>query len=238
MQPIIVPIFKDNYAYIIPASDHETIVIDPGEAESVIEALESMARKATHIINTHHHWDHKNGNPQLAQKYGCEVFAPEKERDNIPHITYGFKDGETLEIGNIHLQVIETPGHTMGGCCLYDADNACVYTGDTLFIMGCGRLFEGTPRDMWNSFQKLKALPDETKVYCGHEYTLANAAFCMRVEPENKALKARYAELKELRRAKQPTVPSTIQDEKETNLFFNAPSAQDFALLRALKDKG
>jgi hydroxyacylglutathione hydrolase len=217
----IVPCLTDNYAYLITAGSL-CAVVDPSEARSVVSAL--RGRRLTHILNTHHHWDHSGGNRELKEMYGAEVIGPEKDRSRIPAIDIGVGEEQGWQFGDTPVQVLEVPAHTRGAIA-YVIGKA-VFTGDTMFAMGCGRLFEGTPAMMHTSLGKIAALPDDTEVYCGHEYTLANARFALSVEPGNAALAARAKEAEAARARNQPTVPSTIAREKATNPFLRTHSQE------------
>ena len=234
-----IPILEDNYAYLLTGERGSVAVIDPGEADPVIAAIEAQGGgRLDYILNTHHHWDHTDGNEALVKRYGAEIVAPASEAKRINNITHGLRDGDVFDFDGTQARIFETPGHTLGGICFYFAEAQAVFTGDTLFSMGSGRLFEGTPRQMYDSLQTLAALPDETFVYCGHEYTQSNGAFALRVEPDNQAIQKRMDKVKALRADGQPTIPSTIGLEKETNVFMRAENAVHFAEIRALKDKG
>lgn len=233
----IIPILKDNYAYLLIADNGETAIIDPGEAAPIIVELDKKNLSLDYVINTHHHWDHTDGNESLIEKFDAKLVGPSKEAMKIPGLDILLSEGDMFEFGEENIQILETPGHTLGHICLYFPQNKMVFTGDTLFLMGCGRLFEGTAEQMWTSFEKLIALPDDTKVYCGHEYTSGLGKFCLTVEPENDALKQRMNEVRTLRANKKPTVPGTIGLEKETNSFMRAGSAERFAEIRALRDQ-
>jgi len=233
----LIPVFKDNYAYLLTAPNGDIGIIDPGEADPVIDVLEAKGLTLTHILNTHHHWDHVSGNDKLKTKYGAKLYAPAKEANQIGGVDIALKEGEPLPFGGENWQVIETPGHTLGHICLYAPESKLLFTGDTVFSMGCGRLFEGTPEQMWNSFTKLMALPDDTALYCGHEYTLANGVFAQKIEPDNEDIQRRREEVKALRRNKQPSLPSSIGLEKKTNIFLRAGSAKRFAEIRTIKDQ-
>lgn len=232
----LIPILKDNYAYLITGKNDEVMIIDPGEAAPISEALEKQNLRLTHILNTHHHWDHTDGNLELKEKYGCKIIGPEKDRARIPGIDEGLNEGDVFTWQDCNFEVIETPGHTLGHICFYEPELKTLFSGDTLFSMGCGRLFEGTAEQMWNSFEKILKLPDETLIYCGHEYTLGNAKFCLEIEPENADLQKRYAEARELRRAGQPTLPVSLETEKKTNVFLRAGSMNKFREIREIKD--
>ena len=173
----IIPILKDNYTYLLEAEDGTTAILDPGEADPVISVLEDRGLKLDYILNTHHHWDHVNGNPKLQKHFGAKLVVPEKEKDQIKgNINITLNEGDIFELGPASANIIETPGHTMGHICYHFAASDVLFTGDTVFSMGCGRLFEGTAEDMFKSFEKIKALPDDTMIYCGHEYTRGGAA--------------------------------------------------------------
>lgn len=233
----IIPILEDNYAYLLCAQNGQTAIIDPGEAQPISEALKAQKLTLDYIINTHHHWDHTDGNQELIDDFGAQLVGPAKESSKISGLDITLSEGDDFAFGGEEVQIIETPGHTLGHICLYFPDSKMVFTGDTLFLMGCGRLFEGTAQQMWQSFEKLVALPDDTKVYCGHEYTEGLGKFCQTIEPENEALKTRMDNVATLRANKKPTVPGTIGLEKETNAFLRAGSAERFAELRSMKDR-
>ncbi len=232
----IIPILKDNYAYLLQSSCGKVAVIDPGEADPVIAVLSAQNLTLDFILNTHHHWDHTDGNAALKRKYSAQIVAPEKESSLIKGVDIAVKEGDVFMLGAEQAQIIETRGHTRGGICFYFADNAAIFTGDTLFSLGCGRLFEGTAQDMFDGFQKIMTLPDETLIYCGHEYTRGNAGFCLANDRDNEDLKKRIEEIKALRADGQPTIPTTLALEKKTNIFMQAKSAEEFAALRLKKD--
>ena len=219
----IVACLKDNYAYLVsdPAAGL-CAVVDPSEAAPVEAALEG--RRLTHILNTHHHWDHSGGNRELKEKFGAEVVGPEKDRSRIPAIDVGVDEAGGWRFGEYAVRILEVPAHTKGAIAF--VFEGAVFTGDTLFALGCGRLFEGTPEMMVQSLAKLAALPDETRVYCGHEYTLANARFAMTLEPGNADLAKRFREIEALRAKGAPTVPSSIGLEKRANPFLRTTSAE------------
>lgn len=219
------PCLSDNYGFLIHDADaNVTAVIDTPEVAPINAALEAKGWQLTHILNTHHHFDHAGGNEALKERWGCTVVGAANDASRIPGIDVRVSDGETLSFGSTEAQVLETPGHTTGHIAYYFADDGVAFVGDTLFALGCGRLFEGTPEQMWTSLGKLMALPDDTVVYCAHEYTQANAAFALSVEPGNADLVARSAEIDRLRAAGEPTVPTTIGLEKATNPFLRPDS--------------
>jgi hydroxyacylglutathione hydrolase len=225
LQIELVPCLKDNYAYLVhDAGANLTAVVDPSEPEPVIAALERHGWRPTHILNTHHHFDHTGGNVPLKEKYGARVVGPEKDRERIPGIDEGVTEAAPWTFGTRSIPVREIPAHTRAHIA-FQFDDA-VFTGDTLFAMGCGRLFEGTPAMMWASLSKLMTLPDATRVYCGHEYTQSNGRFALTLEPGNAALQARTKEVDAARAKGAPTVPSTIGLEKKTNPFLRPDSEE------------
>ena len=217
----------DNYAWLAyDRGDRIAAVVDPSEAEPVRAALRRLDLKLTHILNTHHHPDHVGGNLALKQEFGASIIGPGKDAARIPGLDMGVEEGDVVSLGSHAARVLEIPAHTRGHIAFwFEADNA-VFTGDTLFAMGCGRLFEGDPPTMWSSLSKLKRLPDSTRVYCGHEYTEANGRFALTLEPGNTDLVARMAEVRALRAKDQPTLPSNMELEKKTNPFLRADSPE------------
>ena len=220
------PCLSDNYGFLIhDAEANVTAVIDTPEVAPINAALEEKGWQLTHILNTHHHFDHAGGNEELKAKWGCQIVGADNDAARIPGIDVRVSDGDSLSFGSAEAQVLETPGHTTGHIAYYFAEDGIAFVGDTLFALGCGRLFEGTADQMWVSLNKLMALPDDTVVYCAHEYTQANAAFALSVEPGNPDLVARSEEIDRLRAAGEPTVPTTIGLEKATNPFLRPDSA-------------
>jgi hydroxyacylglutathione hydrolase len=220
------PCLDDNYGFLVhDSASGSTATIDTPEVGPINAALEEKGWQLTHILNTHHHFDHAGGNEALKERWGCMVVGAAKDAHRIPAIDVQVEDGETYSLGGAVAQVFEVPGHTTGHIAYYFADDGVAFVGDTMFVLGCGRLFEGTPEQMWTSLSKLMALPDETLVYCAHEYTQANAAFALSVEPSNPALQARAEEIAALRADGMPTVPTTIGRERETNPFVRPGSA-------------
>ncbi|MCC6598124.1 MAG: hydroxyacylglutathione hydrolase [Alphaproteobacteria bacterium] len=234
----ILPVLSDNYAYILKAEDGDIAIIDPGGAAPAIDFLERNALVPRIIFNTHHHGDHTGGNAPLIARYGCTLAVPAKESGRIAGGNIMLTDGMRQSFGGEALHVFETPGHTSGHVCLHFPDSRALFTGDTLFSMGCGRLFEGTAEQMWASLQKIKALPENTLIYCGHEYTLDNAKFGLRIEPENADILARLHEVEILRATGKPSLPISLAQEKKTNIFLRAQTPERFAELRILKDRG
>lgn len=234
----LIPILNDNYAYVLEAENGDVGIVDPGEAGPVISYLQSKDIKPDVIFATHHHGDHIGGIGEIQEWHRCKIAGPSREMGRIPSMDILLDEFSVYHFGGEEITVLETPGHTSGHICIYFPDNKLLFSGDTLFVMGCGRLFEGTAEQMWESFEKITALPDDTKIYCGHEYTLSNAKFGLQVEPQNEQLKARYKEMTALRDQGKPTIPSTLALEKETNVFLRAGNADKFGELRTLKDRG
>ncbi len=233
----IIPVLSDNYVYVLrDEAQNFTALIDAGEAAPVVEFLEARGWTLNLLVNTHHHGDHIAGNAALIERYGCPLAAPEAERGRIDNITFGLSEGDDFDIGGEPVTIIETPGHTSGHICLYMPQSRALFAGDTMFSLGCGRIFEGTPKQMFESFAKLKALPDETRLYCGHEYTAANGAFALSIFPENEVLHLRMQMVRAQRQKNQPTLPVTLGLEKQTNPFCLADNLKQFALYRRLKD--
>ena len=242
---------QDNYGVLVhDPSSGATAAIDAPEAAPVEAALKGNGWKLTDILVTHHHSDHTGGIAALKQQYGCRVVAPRGEAAKIPQVDETVGEGETVKVGNLTARVLETPGHTLGHIAYwFDADKLA-FVGDTLFSIGCGRVIEGNPEMMWRSLAKLRDLPGETRIFCGHEYTKANIRFALTIEPENKALLARAAEVDKLVAGKRPTLPTTLAEEREANVFLRAdvpevaaavgmsgkPPAEVFAEVRARKN--
>ena len=246
---IQIPVLTDNYIYLLHDSDSgETAVVDPAVAEPVLAVLKQKGWQLTYILNTHHHSDHVGGNLELKRQTGCQIIASEFDKHRIPSVDRGIKEHDVINLGTHSAQVIATAGHTSGHIVYYFAEDNALFCGDTLFVMGCGRLFEGSAAELWQSLQKLKALPPKTRVYCAHEYTQANGRFALTVEPDNIALQEKMIQVNELRANGLPTVPSTIGEELATNPFLRDLSStlqakfkgiapvELFAKLRRLKD--
>ncbi len=234
----LIPVLNDNYAYVLESDNGDVGVVDPGEAAPVIEYLESKGLKPNVIFATHHHGDHIAGIPQMLEWHRCKVAGPSKEMGRIENMDILLDEFSAETFGGEPYDVLETPGHTKGHISIHFPESKLLFVGDTLFVMGCGRLFEGTPEQMWESFEKITALPDDTQIYCGHEYTLSNAEFCLKVEPENDNLKTRYEDVKTLREQNKPTIPTTLGEEKKTNVFLRAGNAEKFGEYRLIKDRG
>ena len=223
---------RDNYIYLI-VSGEEAAVVDPGEAAPVEAALAPHGVRLTQIWCTHHHWDHTGAVAELAGRHGAEVLGSEPDDGRIPAQTRKLRDGERFDFGGHTVEAMLIPGHTLGHVAYVGGGNA--FPGDTLFGAGCGRLFEGTPAMMFASLARLAALPDDTRVWCGHEYTLQNLRFALSVDPDNEALRARYQNTAE--RPDKPTIPLSIVVERATNPFVRAPTIETFAAVRKQKDE-
>ncbi|HEY1632553.1 MAG TPA: hydroxyacylglutathione hydrolase [Rhizomicrobium sp.] len=221
LQIELVPCLSDNYAYLIRDAGL-CAVVDPSEPAPVKAALKG--ERLTHILNTHHHFDHTGGNLPLKEEFGARVVGPQKDRERIPGIDVGVSEDAGWRLGAHDVRILEIPAHTRGHIAFVFGGVA--FTGDTLFAMGCGRLFEGTPQMMWASLSKLMTLPDATRIYCGHEYTLGNGRFALSVEPGNADLQARMRDVEATRAKGAPTIPSTMALEKRTNPFLRADSAE------------
>tara|TARA_B110000037_G_scaffold196144_1_gene233116 strand:+ start:309 stop:1028 length:720 start_codon:yes stop_codon:yes gene_type:complete len=233
----IIPCLKDNYSYlIIDEEKNIACVVDPSEAEPIIEYLEKTKIKLRFILNTHHHYDHVGGNKRLKDKYGASIIGYKGDKERIPEIDILVSDQETWIYKNFEAKIIHIPGHTLGHICFYFYKNESVFTGDTLFSLGCGKIFEGTYEQMFNSLMKLKELPKNTKVFCGHEYTLQNSKFCIVNDENNSNLKTKINDIKIKLKAGLPTIPSTIKDELECNIFLRSHNVETFSKLRDLKD--
>jgi len=243
---------NDNYGVLLHDPDTgATAAIDAPEAAPIEDALKAAGWNLTDILVTHHHHDHTGGIVTLKQKYGCRVVAPAKEAGKIPEVDHTVQEGETVYVGNLAANVIDTPGHTLGHIAYWFHADKLAFVGDTLFSIGCGRVIEGTPEMMWYSLTKLRDLPNDTEVYCGHEYTAANIKFALTIDRNNPALKARAAQVEQLIAEGEPTIPVTIGDEKLANPFLRAdvpdlavdigmagrPAAEGFAESRARKNK-
>ena len=221
-----IPVLRDNYVYL--AREPETgacAAVDPSVAQPVLAALDRLGWRLTHILNTHHHHDHVGGNLELKLATGCAIVGNANDARRIPGIDIRVKDGDAFRLGAHEAAVMDVSGHTIGHIAYWFGGSKALFCGDTLFALGCGRLFEGTPGQMWSSLCKLRALPEDTRVYCGHEYTKSNADFALSVEPENGVLKRRADAVAALRAQGLPTVPSTIAEERATNPFLRADDA-------------
>ncbi|NKB50738.1 MAG: hydroxyacylglutathione hydrolase [Rhizobiaceae bacterium] len=233
------PCRQDNYGVILhdPQSG-TTISIDAPETEAVGDVLESKGLKLTHILTTHHHGDHVEGNEALKSEYGCTIIGPAEEAAKIPGLDQSYGHGDTFDIAGHRIEVIGTPGHTLGQIAYYLPDQGVVFCADALFALGCGRIFEGTPEMMFTALERLAALPAETLVYAGHEYTLANAKFALSVDPDNSQLADRAREIEVMRDNGKPTLPTTLELELQTNPFLRAddPAIRKFLGMESHSD--
>lgn len=232
----LIPCLSDNYAYLLRDEAGAVGVVDPSEPGPVQAVLDRLGVRLTHIFNTHHHFDHTGGNLDLKAASGARIIGPKADAHRIPGIDTGVGQGDRVTFGTAEAAVFDIPAHTSGHVAFYFAADKAVFTGDTLFAMGCGRLFEGTPADMFAAMRKLEALPGDTRVYCGHEYTESNGRFALTVEPGNAELLANMAEVRRLRAEGLPTIPSTIALERATNPFMRAASSAELGARRAAKD--
>lgn len=227
LETILVPCFTDNYAVLVhDTASNKTLCVDAPEARPILSALSERDWQLDTLLITHHHHDHIGGNDQLKSITGTKIIGPEAEKRQIPNMDETVSDGDEIEFAGHPIHVFATPGHTLGHVSYHWPDDHLLFSGDTLFALGCGRLFEGTPAQMWASLSKLKALPGKTQVFCGHEYTLSNAEFAISQEPDNIDLQMRLMEIRDKRSKNQPTLPSTIELEKRTNPFLRPDSAE------------
>ncbi|PHS38445.1 MAG: hydroxyacylglutathione hydrolase [Robiginitomaculum sp.] len=232
------PCLNDNYGFLLVEPDSGLCAtIDTPDGAEIDAQLQKRGLTLTHILNTHHHYDHVGGNQFLKDKYGATIVGPKADAARIPGIDIALAGGEVFKFGAYDIHIIDTPGHTLGHCAYYVPDEASVFVGDTIFVMGCGRLFEGTPAQMFDSLSKLAALHQDTKIYCAHEYTLSNAAFAVTAEPDNNDLKRAVTSANALRDKGQPTVPTTVGIELKTNPFMRAKTPEILGEIRAAKDK-
>jgi hydroxyacylglutathione hydrolase len=235
LEVVRIPVLQDNYVWLTRSGD-EVAVVDPAVADPVLEAAQARGWRITHILNTHWHGDHVGGNAGIKAATGCSIFGPAGEAEKIPGLDRPMRGSDSIRFGLLDAHVLDVPGHTAGHIAWHLPQAATLFCGDTLFAMGCGRLFEGTAQTMWDSLSRLAALPDETTCYCAHEYTQSNGRFALHVEPDNDMLIARMAEVNAARVRGEATVPFTLAQERATNPFLRAGSAEAFAVRRAAKD--
>ena len=237
MKVEIIRCLQDNYSYLlIDETNKNACVIDPSEASPIISFIENNNLILKYILNTHHHYDHVGGNIELKKKFGSNIIGFKNDKDRIPGIDVFVEDNQTWKEDNFEAKVLHIPGHTKGHIAFYFFKEKKVFTGDTLFSLGCGRLFEGTYEQMFNSLKKIKKLPRETEVYCGHEYTLQNSNFCISQDSQNTKLKNKIKKIKETLKKGLPTVPTILNEEIECNIFLKAKDVESFSKLRDLKD--
>ena len=248
MQITPLPCLTDNYAYIINDNNSKTIgVVDPSEAGPVISFLKKKNLKLHYILNTHHHFDHIGGNAELKKLYKAKVVGFYGDKHRIPGIDITLKDNEKWNFGNSVVKILHIPGHTLGHICFFFEKEKLAFTGDTLFSLGCGRIFEGNHKQMLISLNKIKSLPKDTKIYCGHEYTYKNAEFCMKHDDKNLDLIKQFEKIKKLRLDNLPTVPTMLEDELKSNIFLrcdqnevkiklNMKNEEDFKVFTKVRD--
>ncbi len=233
----IIKCLQDNYSYlVIDEKSNFACVVDPSEAEPIITYIERNNIKLKFILNTHHHFDHVGGNKELKKKYGAKIVGFRNDKARIPNIDILVNDGQIWKDEKFESKIIHIPGHTTGHICFYFFKEKFAFTGDTLFSLGCGRIFEGTYKQMYNSLDKLKKLPKNTKVYCGHEYTYKNSLFCSKHDKKNKNLEKKIIDINDKLIKNLPTIPSTIGEELACNIFLRAKNLEEFSKLRDLKD--
>ncbi len=232
-----IPILSDNYAWLLrDEATGMTAFVDPADADACIAAIDAAGGRLDMVLLTHHHGDHVAGTDAVRARYGCPVVGAAADAHRLPRLDRAVAEGDTLALGDSDLEVIDTPGHTVGHIALFGGGNHVLICGDTLFSLGCGRLLEGTAADMYASLRKFAVLPADTLVCCGHEYTQSNARFAVHVDPDNAALRARAAQVDRLRAAGEPTIPSRLADELAENPFLRAPDVATLASLRSQKD--
>ncbi|OUV59940.1 MAG: hydroxyacylglutathione hydrolase [Candidatus Pelagibacter sp. TMED128] len=230
----IISCLNDNYSYLIFEKETNIIsIVDPSDFNACDEVIRKY-KKLDYILNTHHHLDHVGGNLELKDKYNSKILASEKDKRRIPGIDILLKDKQIFKIGNLEFKIIFIPGHTSGHIAFYFKKEKILFSGDTLFSLGCGRVFEGTHAEMLNSLNKLKSLPSDTKVYCGHEYTKRNLDFCLKYDNKNQFLKDKIKEVNLRLKDNLPTIPTSIGDEIKTNIFLRC---EDKAIKQALSLK-
>ena len=248
MQITAIPCLSDNYAYIINDNEHNIVgVVDPSESKPILTFLRKKNLKLNYILNTHHHFDHIGGNLEIKKIYNAKVVGFEGDKHRIPGIDITLKDNEKWNFGNTLVKILHIPGHTLGHICFFFEKEKIAFTGDTLFSLGCGKIFEGDHKQMLKSLNKIKKLPKDTMIYCGHEYTYKNAEFCMKYDIDNPDLKKKFEEIKKLRSKNLPTIPSRLEDELKSNIFLrcnqknlkiklNMKNQEDFKVFRKVRD--
>jgi hydroxyacylglutathione hydrolase len=237
LEIVRIPVLSDNYVWLVHEPESgETMVVDPAVAEPVLDEAQARGWTITQIWNTHWHPDHTGGNAAIKEATGCTITGPAAEAERIPTLDRNVTEGDSVSLGKVNAQVLDVPAHTAGHIAFHFPTERVAFVGDTLFAMGCGRLFEGTAEQMYSNMRKLEALGDETRIYCAHEYTQSNGRFALTVEPDNSALVSRMEKVNAMREAGEPTVPTTIALERATNPFMRAASVAELAARRAAKD--
>jgi hydroxyacylglutathione hydrolase len=222
-----VPVLQDNYSYlVIDEAERVAAIVDCAEVDPVLEAARAEGVTITAVFSTHHHFDHVGGNDEIASRIPVRVYGNADDHARIPRLTDGVREGDTIHLGRLTGSVLFIPAHTSGHIAYHFPSERAVFTGDTLFVAGCGRLFEGQPAQMMASLAKLDALPEDTKIYCGHEYTVKNLEFAKTLEPSNRAIADKLAWAKAKRASKQPTIPTTVASERATNPFLRTASPE------------
>jgi len=234
---VAVPVLTDNYVWLLhDSATGETAAVDPSVADPVLEAAAAQGWRLTQVLNTHWHPDHTGGNAGIQATTGAPITAP-AEAERVSKVDRIVAEGDRVSVCGAEAVVWDIPAHTAGHVAYYFADEGMIFVGDTMFAMGCGRLFEGTAEQMYANLQRIAALPEDVRIYCGHEYTVANAKFAAHAEPDNRAISQRLAEAEALRAAGQVTLPTTVEQERQTNPFVRASDPQQFAQLRSDKDR-
>ena len=248
MEIIPIQCLSDNYAYIINDSNSKTVgVVDPSETQPIISYLREKKLKLNYILNTHHHFDHVGGNTELKKIYNAKVVGFVGDKHRIPGIDITLRDNEKWTFGNETVKILHIPGHTLGHICFFFEKEKIAFTGDTLFSLGCGRIFEGDHKQMLASLNKIKKLPKDTMIYCGHEYSYKNGEFCIKYDNNNTELKNKFEKIKKLRSNNLPTIPSRLEDELKSNIFLrcdqsdlkiklNMKNQEDFKVFKKVRD--
>ena len=233
----VISCLNDNYSYLLYDSETKTVsIIDPSEFDTCDHIIEKKYKKLDFILNTHHHFDHVGGNQELKKKYNSIVVGYKDDKKRIPDIDVLVDENQIWKADNFEAKIIYIPGHTTGHISFYFFNEKLIFTGDTLFSLGCGKIFEGTYEQMFASLNKLKSLPSDTMIYCGHEYTLQNSKFCIKHDSKNLNLQNKIKLIKEKLDNNKPTIPTNLRDELECNIFLRAKNVESFAKLRDLKD--
>ena len=233
----IIKCLQDNYSYlIIDKNNLKACVVDPSEASPIINFVEKKKLKLVYILNTHHHYDHVGGNLELKRKYNSKVIGFKEDKKRIPGIDILVEDNQIWNEDNFEAKIYHVPGHTSGHIAFHFFKEKKLFIGDTLFSLGCGRIFEGTNEEMFNSLNRIKKIPDDTEIYCGHEYTLQNSKFCLSHDSTNLNLKNKILEIERKIKTGLPTIPTFLKDELKCNIFLKAKDVESFSKLRDLKD--